>query len=114
MELKQKVFVTRKEPVTTTYIPDFNSCLPVIWEREVLNKTPKGYRLSSSSSPDNGVFHSAADFCFFDTYADALKFVAQSAGNVAVELDKMKSKAEKLESSARYELAAKQRGEAWS
>lgn len=110
MELNKKVFVTRKEPVTTTYIPDFNCVLPVIWEREVLNKTPKGYRLSSTSSPDNGSFHSDADFCFFDTYTAALKFVAESASNVAVTLDKMKLKAERLESAALYELAAKKGG----
>lgn len=115
MELKQKVFVTRKEPVTTTYIPDFNSHLPVIWEREVLKKTPKGYRLSSTYSPDKGEFHSDAYYRFFDNYAAAVEFVADEANRIASALDSMKKQAENLEIEAcRALFENKQGAAAWN
>lgn len=98
------VFYTDKKPVSMNYVRVLSSPLPLIGQFEIAKKTDKGYRAIPSYKGCKGRVYLESNYCFFDTYKEALEFVAQEANRVAGKLEELKLKAIKLMCEAQDEL----------
>ncbi|HDT6091300.1 TPA: hypothetical protein QHD31_005768 [Raoultella ornithinolytica] len=99
------IYVVSKKPVSTNYIPSaLKGVVPMISKYEVIKRTAKGYRLKVSYAGDKGSMYLDEHYSFFETYAEALEYIASEASRVAGELEEMKLKAIRLMCEAHDEL----------
>lgn len=91
------IYVVRKKPVSTNYIPPaLKGVLPLISQYEVIKRTAKGYRLKVSYAGDKGSMYLDEQYSFFESYAEAVEYIALEANRVAGALEEMKLKAIRL------------------
>ena len=103
--MNNEIYVVSKEPISTRYIPrELKGCIPLISKHEVMKRTAKGYRLKVSYAKEKGSMYLEEHYDFFDSYADALEYIASEANRIAGELEEMKQKAIRLMCEAHDEL----------
>lgn len=99
------IYVVIKKPVSSNYIPPaLKGVLPLIRKYEVIKRTAKGYRLKVSYAGDKGSMYLDEQYSFFESYAEALAYIASEANLVAGALEEMKLKAIRLMCEAHDEL----------
>ncbi len=99
------IYVVSKKTVSTNYVPPaLNGASPLISKHEVIKRTAKGYRLKVWYAADKGSMYLDEHYSFFESYAEALEYIASEANRVAGELDEMKLKAIRLMCEAHDEL----------
>lgn len=100
------IYVVSKKPVSTNYIPpELKGVVPLISKREVIKRTAKGYRLKTWYAGGKGSMYLDEHYSFFESYTEALEYVASEANSVAGALEEMKLKATRLMCEAHDELA---------
>ncbi|HCU2336398.1 TPA: hypothetical protein OUJ99_004743 [Klebsiella aerogenes] len=99
------IYVVSKKPVSTNYIPPaLKGAVPLISQFEVMKRTAKGYRLKVSYAGDKGSMYLDEHYSFFETYAEALEYIATEANHIAGMLEEMKRQATRLMCEAQDEL----------
>ena len=99
------IYVVTKKPVSTDYIPRaLKGTAPLIRKYEVIKRTAKGYRLKVSYAGEKGSMYLDEHYSFFESYAEALEYIASEANCVAGEFEEMKLKAIRLMCEAHDEL----------
>lgn len=99
------IYVVSKKPVSTNYIPPaLKGAVPLISQYEVIKRTAKGYRLKVSYAGDKGSMYLDEHYSFFESYSEALEYIASEANRVAGALEEMKLKAIRLMCEAHDEL----------
>ncbi|QIJ48831.1 hypothetical protein [Raoultella ornithinolytica] len=99
------IYVVSKNPVSTNYIPPaLKGVVPLISKHEVIKRTAKGYRLKVWYSGDKGSMYLDEHYSFFESYSEALEYIASEANSVAGALEEMKLKAIRLMCEAHDEL----------
>lgn len=85
------IYVVSKKPISTNYVPPaLKGSLPLVNQYEVIKRTAKGYRLKVWSAADKGSMYLDEHYSFFESYSEALEYIALEANRVAGEFSETK------------------------